>query len=179
MELWLPHLLRQGIGLLQLHQEAGASTESSFWSKMMLNLVQSIQNESLGARALSRFLADPRLGFVQGKIWIETLTEAKYRQPMADALISLSSVSEHLWREALLESSDLLSRLSKALGYMKQRMVWKEDPEHNAYRIVIDQLYSLSRDGNLRDRQVEILQLWFRDEEREPRMAESPSLMIY
>jgi hypothetical protein len=179
MELWLPHLLRQGIGLLELHQQAGASKEPSFWSKMMLNIVQSIQNESLGARALSRFLADPRLGFVQGKIWMETLTDAKYRQPMAEALISLSSVSEHLWREALVESSDLLSRLSKAFGYMKQRMVWKEDPEHNAYRIVMDQLYSLSRDGTLRDRQIEILQLWFRDEEREPRMADSPSLMIY
>jgi hypothetical protein len=175
LELWLPRILRQGVGLLQLHQEAGASTETAFWSKMMLNLVDSIQQEPVGARAASRFLADPRLGFVQGKLWMQALTDAKYRQPLAEALTSLSSVSEQLWREALVESSDLLARLSKALGYMKQRMVWKEDPEQNAYRIVIDQLYSLSSDPALRDRQIEILQLWFRDEESEPRMAVTAS----
>ncbi len=177
LELWLPQVLRQGIGLLKLHQEAGASSEPSFWSKMMLNLVQSIDTEPLGARALSRFLADPRLGFVEGKLWTQALTDGNYRQPLAEALTSLSSVSEHLWREALLESSDMLARLSKALGYMKQRMVWKEDPEHNAYRMVIDQLYSLSSDAALRDSQIEILKLWFRDEEGEPRMAETPSRM--
>jgi hypothetical protein len=178
LELWLPNILRQGVGLLHLHQQAGSSSEPSFWSKMMLNLVQSIDTEPLGARALSRFLADPRLGFVEGKLWMQAMTDAKYRQPLTDALTSLSSVSEHLWREALVESSELLGRLSKALGYMKQRMVWKEDPEHNAYRIVIDQLYSLSSDVALRDHQIEILQLWFRDEEAEPRMAESPARLI-
>ncbi|WP_141733101.1 hypothetical protein [Oligoflexus tunisiensis] len=175
LELWLPQFLRQGIGLLQLHQEAGASPETSFWSKMTLDLLQSIQAEPLGSRALARFLADPRLGFVQTDLWVRALTDARYRQPMAEGLISLSSVSEHLWREALVESSDLLARLGKALGYMKQRMVWKEDPEHNAYRIVIDQLHALSHDAVLRDSQIEILKLWFRDEEGEPRMAESPA----
>jgi hypothetical protein len=176
LELWLPRLLRQGVGLLELHQEAGASPETAFWSKLMLNFVQSIQQEPVGARAAARFLADPRLGFVQGKLWMQALTDGKYRQPLTEALTSLSSVSEQLWREALVESSDLLARLSKALGYMKQRMVWKEDPEHNAYRIVIDQLYALSSDAALRDRQIEILQLWFRDEEAEPRMASAASL---
>jgi hypothetical protein len=174
MDLWLPHILRQGVSLLHQHQEAGATTETSFWSKLALNLVQAIESEPLGARALSRFLADPRLGFVQSSLWIRALNDDEYRQTLAAALISLNSVSEQLWRHALVESSELLGRLSKAFAYMKQRMVWKEDPEHNAYRLVINQLHMLSSDRVLRDHQIEILQFWFRDEDEEARLAHSP-----
>jgi len=169
LELWLPQFLRQGVSLLALHQDIGASEETGFWSLMMLDMVQSIQSEPLGARAFSRFLADPKLGFIQGGIWIRALNDDMARHKMAEALTSLNSIPEDLWREALVESSELLGRLSNALGYMKQRMVWKEDPEHNAYRQVIDQLYFLSSEATLRESQVEVLKLWFRDDE--PRMA--------
>ncbi len=165
MELWLPKILRQGMGLMSLHQDIGAVPETAFWSKVGLNFVQAIESEPLGSRALSSFLAEPKLGFIQGGIWIKALTMPSARHSMAEALSSLSAVSENLWREALVESSQLLGRLGKAFGYMKQRMVWKEDPEHNAFRQVIDQLYALSSDATLREDQIALLNAWFRDDD--------------
>ena len=91
--------------------------------------------------------------------------EEEARSIASQALTTLSNVKESLWQAVMIEATDLVGRLQKPLAFLQRRIVWQEDPDHNAYRRALDHLYGLSDDPDLRQKQIEVLTLWLRDEE--------------
>lgn len=165
LENWLPLLLGRAPQLIVAHQETGGIQELLFWPRLFRDALTSFEQEPLGSLALSRFLASPELDFANGQRWQRILVEEEARSIASQALTTLSNVKESLWQAVMIEATDLVGRLQKPLAFLQRRIVWQEDPDHNAYRRALDHLYGLSDDPDLRQKQIEVLTLWLRDEE--------------
>jgi hypothetical protein len=160
MESFISAAVVQGPSLLHKIQMAGEFTEPLFWRNWADSFLASIESQDDGAVAMANFLAQKRFDFADGKIWMELLHPTDLQNKAILALEAVDSVPENIWRAAIVEGSDLSVRLTKALSYLRSHLIWKIDPDHNAYRIALDQLFELSQDENLRDKQLELVTLW-------------------
>ena len=158
----LPSLLRYAPALLDAHQQTGASSETLFWPRLLQDFLRTMEDETLGSRALAHFFATESLGFEHGTIWEKLFLEEPKRLRLVTALESATSVPQELWEGALEESTEVIGRLQKPLAFLKDHMKWKQDPGSNAFQKALDQLYALSQDPELRDRQIEVLGAWLR-----------------
>lgn len=157
-------VIKTGPAMVHAVQEAGKSTDSAqerdplFWRNWVRNLLDSAQNDS--SFAMASFLSEKRFDLTTGSIWLSVLHPTELQNKAVAAIGAVDSVPEDLWRQALLESTDLFARVSKALNYLKTHIVWRVNPNHNAYQIALNQLFELSTDQDLRDKQVELVTLW-------------------
>ena len=140
--------------------------EPLFWRNWTDGILASMESEDAGALALEGFLAQRRFGFSvdQGALWLELLRPGIIQSRALSAIEAIDSVPEFLWHNAMLEVTELSGRLTRALAYLKDKLIWNVDPDRNAYRIALDQLYEFSQDKDLREKQLELVTLWFSGE---------------
>ncbi len=156
----LAHLLGGLPSLLAAHQSTGAMTEDLFWPRLLAEGNQLLQTETAGAGVLARWLATDQLGFTDGERWLHLLQDSAARGVTAAALAAAVATPENLWRDALLESSDLLTRLQRPLAYLKSRLIWHIEPEHNGFRHALDRIWMLASDAQLNQQQADVLERW-------------------
>ena len=148
---------------MQDHQTTGHISEALFWPRLLLSYLEAIDTEEPGSRAMAHFLATDSLGFRDGAIWQNLLVRSETRQRLTSALAALVEVPQKTWRMALQESTEVIGRLQKPLSFLKTHIRWKQDPDANAFKQALEQVYALSSDQELRQRQIEVLGLWLSD----------------
>lgn len=164
MESVLSAAIVRGPSLLNKIQQAGDFAEPLFWRNWADSFLATIESQGDGALALTNFIGQKRFDFGNGKLWMNILHPTDLQNKAILALDAVDSIPEHIWRGALEEGTDISARLVKALSYLRSHLLWKFDPDHNAYRIALDQLFELSQDQNLRDKQLELVKLWLNGE---------------
>jgi len=164
MESLLTGFIQRGPSLMHTVQEAGSFEDPLFWRNTVNSLLTSIEDHTEGAYAFANFLAQKRFDLSGGGLWLDVLHPTDLQAKALGALEAIDSVPEGIWRAAMEEEADISSRLAKALGFLKSHIVWKVDPDHNAFGIALDQLYELSQDEHLRSKQLELVTLWLKGE---------------
>jgi hypothetical protein len=168
LQSFISALVMHGPSLAQAVQSAHQGGNPSgmddplFWPKWFRALLDPLETHDAGALALGGFIGEKRLAFSadNGALWLAFLRPGDPQRHAVEAIEAIDSVSEERWRGALTELTNLSSRLTRALGFLKTHMIWKVDPDHNAYRTALDQLYELSHDEDLRIKQIELITFW-------------------
>ncbi len=167
----LPAFLKHGSALLVAHQATGSLNEDLFWPRLLQSFLDTMEQEPLGSRALAGFLASDALGFQSGAIWNRLLLEESPRYRLSEALTVMGNVPQELWQGMLTEATELLGRMQKPLAFLKDRIEWKEDPGSNAFQKALEQMFALSRNPELRDSQLEVLNLWLNNDSEDAQTA--------
>ncbi len=173
LENFLTGIIKRGPLLLHSIQEASAFEEPLFWRNWADSILNSVADHSDGAAALANFLHQKRLDFDSGNLWVGLLHPGDLQAKAVLAIKAVDSVPETIWRAALNEEAQLSARLVRAFDFLRSHIIWKVDPEHNAFSIALDQLYELSRDETLRNKQLEVVKLWLKGETPPDSQSES------